>query len=244
MRETDQHVHEKISSICPLLRSLCWKSFREVTVLKFKVFPDVLMNMALNPKPSIFPWIPRTVCCCSRWCSVGRRFSRFFGHCMCLRTQRVWAGSLHMAARWAALWNTPIENVGNISVQDKRYTWMRVLLDSKTEAPFQCCNLQKPTKCGPRICALANCITCYVPTSGPHYGTSTMDNLCRQSAFHLLYCSASPGQSQTGSGWKWLSPLPRQFCMSPQLAEQLLSRSVLFTGIAMTYLKSMPGKLK
>lgn len=251
--ETNRYAAEKINKQRPLPKRSIWHTWIDTDLVEMKAFLGVILNMALNPKPSIqdffsAEWVfhqPFFVNVFSR-----ERFSQLF-----------WC--LHVSPPDPVARNrTRGDKVKNIVtyLQARSMEHFTPLyecsIDESTVAfkgrvMFKCYNAMKPTKWGLRVFVLSDSRTGYVYNFEPYYGATTTNNLVRPDlpftsriVIHLAE-KLSSGKN-AGSGFHIFTD---RYYTSVLLGAELKKMNMHLTGTIMGNRKGLPegvkkGKLK
>lgn len=251
--ETNRYAEEKINKQRPLRARSIWSSWKNVTFEEIKAFLGVVLNMALNPKPSIQDFFS------SEWVFHQPFFVNIFSR------------DRFFQIFWCFHVSPPNPNMSNRSRGDKVKNIVAYLqtrfaeyfvplyecsVDESTVAfkgrvSFKCYNPKKPTKWGLKVFVLSDSRSGYVHSFEPYYGSSTTESLVRPDlpftsriVLHLANNLVSGGNA--GSGFHIFTD---RYYTSLELADELKKMKIHLTGTVMPNRKGLPegikkGKLK
>ena len=181
--ETNRYAREKIEKMLPLKEHSQWQSWSDVTLIEMKAFWGVLMNMALNEKPSIDDYFS------------GDKLSKqdFFSELFTRKRFRQLYSALHLAPPAPpneTQLQTRSQKVRNVvehidsKCRELFSPGQKVAVDESTIAfkgrvGFLMYNPQKPTKWGLRGYVGADSETGYIWAIAPYFGNVTTQALDR-----------------------------------------------------------------
>lgn len=243
--ETNRYAQEKIQKASPLKPHSQWQNYFDGSLSEMKVFIGVLMNMAINEKPTVKDYFSMD------WLNMYPFFSDVFTRDRFLQIFRALhvcppapPGSSPLATRAQKIKN--IVDYIDLKSRDLYSPGENIAIDESTvgfkgRTTLKMYNPQKPTKWGLRVYVLAESQTGYVSVIEPYFGSATTKALLHPDkpfteriVLHLL------SRLETDCPAEGRHIYTDRFYTSLALADYLYEKKTHFTGTIMPNRKNLP----
>lgn len=250
VEETNRYAGEKINSLRPLPKKSMWLSWKDLTLVEFKAFLGVIINMGMHPKPDIDDyfsndWLDKQPFFKDVF-SKERFLQIFWNLHLCPPPDRRVLGVLSRSAK--------VKNV--VLYLDKRFREFycpsaNVSIDESTigfkgRVIFKVYNKDKPQKWGIKVFVLSDSCNGYVCSILPYMGIATTNFLVRPELLvtSRVVLTLVENIEQSFGNIEGLHVFTDRFYSSLEISQVLLEKKVHHTGTIMKNRKGLPSEVK
>lgn len=251
VKETNINAHDKIQKNTPLTQYSAWHSWEDVTLPEMKAFIGVVMNMGLNPKPTLEDYFSTN----------NLDFQPFF--------KSVFSRERFFQIFWALHLSPPVSTgpiLGTLTRSGKVKRFLQYLekkfqeyfVPSKTismdestigfkgRVTFKVYNKDKPTKWGIKVFVVSDAVCGYVCALEPYMGSQYSSQLARPELLvtSRVVLSLIDKLKQAYGDIKGFQLFTDRYYTSIELARELYKMNVHFTGTVQRNRKELPNEVK